>query len=463
MRVARLAFEGAGNRIRRRSQGSLPSRSLDPARSSRKALGLAFSDPPEPSALSADPLATVPDLSAPAAVLRHRAFLLFWAGRVFSTVAFQMQAVAIGWQVYGLTGSAFALGLVGLAQFVPGLALAFVVGHVADRFDRRLIVRLCQAIEGIAIAGLALAWFAGRLDIWPIFAAIFVIGCARAFEAPTLQALLPGLVPAGLLPRALAWSSTASQTAIICGPAAGGLLYAVSPGTVYAVSAVLFLVSCGLIGLIRLERVPPRREPVTLASVFAGVAFIRSRPAVLGAISLDLFAVLLGGATALLPIFAHDILAIGPWGLGLLRSAPAVGALSMSLVLGQMPLKSHVGRIMFAAVTVFGLATTVFALSTSFWLSLGAMVVLGAADAVSVVIRQSLVQLETPDEMRGRVSAVNFIFIGTSNQLGEFESGVTAAWFGAVPAALIGGIGTLLVVLIWIRAFPALAKRDRLI
>ncbi|HLZ65998.1 MAG TPA: MFS transporter [Aliidongia sp.] len=395
-------------------------------------------------------------------MLRHRAFALFWAGRVFSTVAFQMQAVAIGWQVYGLTGSAFALGLVGLAQFVPALLLAFVVGPVADRFDRRVIVRLCQAVEGLAITGLALGWFGGVLDIWHIFVAIFVIGCARAFEAPTLQALLPGLVPASLLPRALAWSSTASQTAIICGPAAGGLLYAISPGTVYAVSAGLFLVSCGLIGLIRLERVPPRREPVTLASVFAGVAFIRSRPAVLGAISLDLFAVLLGGATALLPIYARDILAIGPWGLGLLRSAPALGALSMSLLLAQAPLRGRVGRIMFAAVAVFGLATIVFALSTSFWLSLAALVVLGAADSISVVIRLSLVQLDTPDEMRGRVSAVNFIFIGTSNQLGEFESGLTAGWFGAVPAALIGGIGTLLVVLIWMRAFPELVRRDRL-
>jgi MFS family permease len=391
---------------------------------------------------------------------------LFWASRVFSTVAFQMQAVAIGWQVYGLTGSAFALGLVGLAQFVPALLLAFVVGPVADRFDRRLIVRWCQAVEGVVIAGLAVAWFAGwfsgPLGIASIFVAIFVIGCTRAFEAPTLQALLPGLVPANLLPRALAWSSTASQSAIICGPAVGGLLYAVNPGTVYAVSAALFLCSCVLIGLIRLERVPPRREPVTLASVFAGVVFIRSRPAVLGAISLDLFAVLLGGATALLPIFAHDILAIGPWGLGILRSAPAVGALATSLVLGQMPLKSHVGRIMFTAVAVFGLATILFALSTSFWLSLAALVILGAADSVSVVIRLSLVQLETPDEMRGRVSAVNFIFIGTSNQLGEFESGLTAAWFGAVPAALIGGIGTLLVVLLWMRAFPSLAKRDQL-
>jgi MFS family permease len=373
-----------------------------------------------------------------------------------------MQAVAIGWQVYGLTGSAFALGLVGLAQFVPALLLAFVVGQVADRFDRRRIVQLCQAVEGLAIAGLAISWFTGNVATWPIFLAIFVIGAARAFEAPTLQALLPGLVPANLLPRALAWSSSATQTAIICGPALGGLLYAVGPGTVYAVAACLFLCSSTLIGLIRLERTPPRREPVTLASVFAGVAFIRSRPAILGAISLDLFAVLLGGATALLPIFAHDILEIGPWGLGLLRSAPAVGALTTSLVLAQRPLKSHVGRIMFTAVAIFGLATIVFALSTSFWLSLGALVLLGAADSVSVVIRLSLVQLETPDEMRGRVSAVNFIFIGTSNQLGEFESGLTAAWFGAVPAALIGGIGTLLVVLIWMRSFPSLAKRDRL-
>ena len=423
----------------------------------------AVPEPPEPSLSAAPTDLPAPQLAAPASVLRHPAFALFWASRVFSTVAFQMQAVAIGWQVYGLTGSAFALGLVGLAQFVPALALAFVVGPVADRFDRRHIVRLCQAVEGLAIAGLAVAWFTGNLDSGPIFGAIFVIGCARAFEAPTLQALLPGLIPVDLLPRALAWSSTASQTAIICGPAVGGLLYAISPGTVYAVSAALFLVSCCLIGLIRLERVPPRREPVTLASVFAGVAFIRSRPAVLGAISLDLFAVLLGGATALLPIFARDILEIGPWGLGILRSAPALGALSMSLVLAHTPLRGKVGRIMFAAVALFGLATIVFALSTSFWLSLAALVVLGAADAISVVIRLSLVQLETPDEMRGRVSAVNFIFIGTSNQLGEFESGLTAAWFGAVPAALIGGIGTLLVVLIWMRAFPALARRDRLV
>jgi len=381
---------------------------------------------------------------------------------MFSTVAFQMQAVAIGWQVYGLTGSAFALGLVGLAQFVPGLMLAFVVGHVADRFDRRRIVQVCQAVEALAIGGLAISWFAGNTEIWPIFGAIFCIGAARAFEAPTLQALLPGLVPAGLLPRALAWSSSAMQAAVICGPALGGLLYAVGAGVVYALAAGLFCCSCALIGLIRLERTPPRREPVTLASVFAGVAFIRSRPAILGAISLDLFAVLLGGATALLPIFARDILAIGPWGLGLLRAAPAAGALLMSIVLGQWPLKAHVGRIMFSAVAVFGLATIVFALSSSFWLSLAALAILGAADSISVVIRLSLVQLETPDEMRGRVSAVNFIFIGTSNQLGEFESGLTAAWFGAVPAALIGGIGTLLVVLIWMRAFPSLARRDRL-
>jgi MFS family permease len=413
--------------------------------------------------LSADP-ADLPltEPVAPASVLRHRAFLLFWAARVFATIAFQMQAVAIGWQVYGLTGSAMALGLVGLAQFIPGLTLAFVVGPVADRFDRRLIVRLCQLVEGLAVGGLALAWFAGKLDIVPLYGAIFVIGCARAFEGPTLQALLPGLVPASLLSRALAWSSTANQTAIICGPAVGGLLYAVSPGTVYAVAAALFLVSSALVGVIRLERAPARREPVTLASVFAGVAFIRSRPEVLGAISLDLFAVLLGGATALLPIFARDILAIGPWGLGLLRSAPALGALSMSLLLAHRPLDRNVGRIMFTAVAIFGLATIVFALSTSFWLSLAALIALGAADSISVVIRLSLVQLETPDEMRGRVSAVNFIFIGTSNQLGEFESGLTAAWFGAVPAALIGGIGTLLVVLVWLRAFPSLARRDRL-
>lgn len=388
--------------------------------------------------------------------------MLFLLSRTFSNLAFQMQAVAIGWQVYGITGSAFALGMVGLAEFVPGLLLAFVVGHVADRFNRRLIVQICQVVQALAIAALAIATTFGVITTHWIFAAIFVIGCASAFVAPTRQAMLPALVPPGLLSRALSWSSTAGQASVICGPALGGLLYAVSPAAVYTASAVLVALSFVSIGLIRIERVPARREPVTLASVFAGVSFIRSRPELLGAISLDLFAVLLGGATALLPIFAQNILLVGPWGLGLLRSAPAIGALGMSFVLAQIPLKRRVGRIMFASVGVFGLGTIVFALSTSFWLSIGALAVLGAADSISMIIRGSLVQLQTPDEMQGRVSAVYFIFVGTSNELGEFESGLTAGWFGAVPAVVLGGIGTLAVLLIWMRAFPALLNHESL-
>jgi len=401
-------------------------------------------------------------LPAAGSVLRHRPFTLFLLSRTFSNLAFQMQAVAIGWQVYGLTGSAFALGMVGLAEFVPGLLLAFVVGHVADRFDRRLIVQLCQVVQGLAIAGLAIGSFRGGLGVNAIFGAIFVIGCASAFVAPTRQAMLPALVPANLLSRALAWSSSFGQASVICGPALGGLLYAIGPGVVYAVSTSLIALSFGAIALIRMAPVVTRREPVTLASIFAGVSFIRSRPELLGAISLDLFAVLLGGATALLPIFAQDILFVGPWGLGILRSAPAVGALGMSFVLAQLPLNRRVGRIMFASVGVFGLATIVFALSTSLWLSIAALVVLGAADSISMVIRGSLVQLQTPNEMQGRVSAVYFIFVGTSNELGEFESGITAGWFGAVRAAAIGGIGTLAVLLLWMRAFPALLNHDRL-
>ena len=395
-------------------------------------------------------------------VLSHGRFVLFLLSRTFSNLAFQMQAVAVGWQVYKMTGSAFALGMVGLAEFVPGLLLAFVVGHVADRFDRRIIVQVCQIVQGGAIAGLAIAVFNGRLGINGIFLVIFVIGCASAFVAPTRQAMLPTLVPPALLPRALSWSSSAGQASVICGPALGGLLYAVSPAAVYCVAAVLIAISFTCIALIPLERLPAQRAPVTLRSVFAGVSFIRSRPELLGAISLDLFAVLLGGATALLPIFAHDILHVGPWGLGLLRSAPAIGALSLSLVLTCLPLERHVGRIMFASVAVFGVATVVFGLSTSFWLSIAALTLLGAADSISVIIRGSLVQLQTPNEMQGRVSAVYFIFIGTSNELGEFESGLTASWFGAVRAVLVGGLGTLAVVLAWMRLFPSLLNHDRL-
>jgi MFS family permease len=398
----------------------------------------------------------------PQTILRHRPFALFWFARVATMVAFQMQAVAVGWQIYALTGSALYLGLVGLAQFLPMFLLTLAVGHVADRYDRRTIARICQIVEGLAAFALAWGSAAGWQSKETILFIMFVVGAVHAFEGPTMQSLLPGLVTGKLLPRALAWSASAMQTATIVGPALGGLLYTVGPTEVYAAAGVLFLAASVFLGFLRAVRPPVMREPASIKSVFAGINFIRSRPEVLGAISLDLFAVLLGGATALLPIYARDILMAGPWGLGLLRSAPAVGALAISLFLARHPLKRRVGRTMFYAVAIFGVATIVFALSTSFLLSLASLAVLGAADVISVVIRHSLVQIETPDEMRGRVSAVNSLFIGTSNQLGEFESGITAAWFGAVIAVLIGGIGTIIVVALWMRIFPQLVQTDTL-
>lgn len=395
-------------------------------------------------------------------VLKHPSFCWFWAARVASTIALQMQIVAVGWQIYQMTGRAFDLGMVGLVQFIPSIFLVFIVGHVADRHDRRRIAMGCALLEGLCAMTLALGSHGGWLTKEVVFSVVFMIGVARAFSMPTTQALVPALVPSGLLPRAVAAFASATQSAIIVGPALGGFIYIAGPGAVYTCSCVLFFLSGLFIWRVRVERPVVAKEPVSFKTLFAGIAFIRSRPAVLGAISLDLFAVLLGGATALLPIYAHDILHADSVGLGLLRSAPAIGALSIGLFLARRPLKKRVGRTMFFAVGLFGVATLVFALSHWFVLSLLALVVLGASDMISVVVRSSFVQLQTPDAMRGRVGAVNSVFIGTSNQLGEFESGVTAAWLGAVPAVVIGGIGTLLVVLLWMRLFPELLAVDRL-
>ncbi|MDX7949803.1 MFS transporter [Lichenihabitans sp. Uapishka_5] len=399
--------------------------------------------------------------SASAHPFSHPAFRLFWIARTLSSLAFQMAAVALGWLIYDRTHSAASLGFVGLAQFAPQIVLTFLVGHVADRYDRRTIVTICQAVQACAVLVLTLGILGGWLHIAGIYGVIAVFGGARAFEQPTASALLPGTVPAVILPRAVAVSSTAMQTASIIGPALGGLLYGLGPVVPFACAAIGFAAASASISAMRLERVPPRKETATLASVFSGLHFIRERPIVLGTISLDLVAVLLGGATALLPIYARDILHTGPWGLGLLRLAPALGALAMGIAMSVVPLQRHVGMKMFSAVLVFGLATLVFAFSTNVALSVAALVVLGAADNISVVIRNSLVQLLTPQEMLGRVSAVNSLFIGTSNQLGEFESGMTAALLGAVPAAAIGGLGTIAVVLLWMRLFPALRRADR--
>jgi MFS family permease len=395
-------------------------------------------------------------------VFRHRAFARFFGARVAAIMAFQMLSVAVGWQIYDLTDSALALGFVGLAQFAPSVALLLVVGHVADRHDRRRVLRTGQALDAVAALFLAGASLAGWISPAVIFTTVALVGASRAFQNPSSQALLPSLVPRDELPRALALSSSAVQAAVIAGPALGGWLYVGGAHVVYVACALLYAIAALLVTGIRIARRETAREPPSVASLTAGIRYIRSKPVLLGAISLDLFAVFLGGASALLPIYARDILHTGPEGLGMLRSAIAVGGLATALRLARHPLRGAAGRTMFVCVAIFGAATIVFGLSTHFGLSFLALVTMGAADMVSVVIRSSLVQLGTPDEMRGRVSAVNSVFIGASNQLGEFESGVTAAWFGAVPAVVLGGIGTLVVVALWMRLFPALLRFDRL-
>jgi predicted MFS family arabinose efflux permease len=389
-------------------------------------------------------------------------FILYIASRAASGVALQMTGVAVGWHIYAMTGRAFDLGLVGLVQFLPAILLVLFVGHAADRYNRRLIVGMAQACMALILALISLGagfhWIARE----SLLSLLFLFGVARTFEFTTAQTIIPSLVDQELLPRALALGSSVRQAAIIAGPVLGGFLYLLGSAVVYGVSAMLFLASAILIARLRLVRRVQPREAISLFSIFGGIAYIRSQPVVLGAISLDLFAVLLGGATALLPIYARDILHAGPSGLGCLRAAPALGTLVSSLHLARFPLRRHVGKVMFSAVALFGAATIIFALSRSMPLSFLSLMVLGGADMISVVIRASLVQLETPDEMRGRVSAVNAIFIGSSNELGEFESGLAAAWFGVIPAAVLGGVGTLFVVLLWMGMFPQLLQRQQL-
>jgi MFS family permease len=398
-----------------------------------------------------------------------RSLAYYTASRGLSELAYQIAAVAVGWQIYALSHSALYLGLSGLVQFMPTLVLVFGAGHVADRYDRRRIAALCQVVAGLAAALLAWASFEGRLTVAGLFAAVAVFGTANAFESPASSALLPGIVAPSELQRATALSSAAWQVANIGGPAIGGVTYALSPGAPYALMAGCWLAGALFVWVIRL---PARAEwnvmearsadAPSLSSVFAGVSFVRSNPAILGAISLDMVAVLLGGASALLPIYARDILYTGPWGLGILRATPAVGALLMTAFLARHTLQERVGRRLFEAVIIFGCATVVFAISRSFWVSLLALAIMGAADTVSVVIRISLVQLSTPDEMRGRVGAVNYLFVNASNELGQFESGVTAALFGPVIAAALGGVGTVVVALLWMRLFPVLRDLQRL-
>ncbi|HKW95142.1 MAG TPA: MFS transporter [Methylomirabilota bacterium] len=405
-------------------------------------------------------------LSSPPArsrsLLRHPPFALLSSSRVLVSIGFQMLGVAVGWQLYELTGRALDLGLVGLAQFAPMILLTLAAGQVADRLDRRLIVVVCEVVKAAAAGALALATLGGWQSRASILTLLALLGAAQTFENPAMTALVPEVVPRSRIAPAMAWVISAGQTAQIVGPALGGVLYTAGPATVYATAGALALLAGMLVTAVRVERAAPRmREPITLESVFSGAEFIRSRRVLLGAVSLDLFAVLLGGATALLPVFAKDVLRVGPVGLGLLRSAPAVGALATSVLLARYPLERRIGPRLFASVLVFGAATVVFGLSTDFALSLAALSVLGAADVVSMVIRVSLAQIRTPDAMRGRVSAVHSLFTGTSNQLGAFESGVVAALVGAVPSVVIGGVGTVLVAALWMMLFPELRRLGR--
>ncbi len=394
-------------------------------------------------------------------LLRHPAYVRFLYVRVAASIAQQVQVVAVGWQMYELTNSPFHLGLIGLVQFIPAVGLFVFTGHVADHYDRRWATFVAQLIEALAVAALAFANATDRLTAGLLLAMAFVVGTGRAFEQPSLQSVLPNIVPSDLLPRAIAGSSSASQTAVIAGPALGGILIEISPTLVFAVCAALWL-STGLVMLsIAMEAKLPERAPLDLKSMFSGLTFMMGQKVVLGAVLLDLFAVVLGNPTAVLPIFARDIYLSGPLGFGILRAAPAAGAIATALVLARWPISDRVGRIMFATVTIYGVATILFALTPNFGLALAALAVVGAADTISVVIRQTMVQLRTPDQMRGRVYAVNSMVTNTSNQLGIFRAGTAAAVFGTVPSVLLGGLSTIVVVLISTKIFRELYDAER--
>ena len=394
-------------------------------------------------------------------VLAHPQFLRFAIARFLTTASWQMMSVAVGWQVYALTHDALALGLVGLAQFLPFFAFVLPAGQVADLADRRLVLVAAYACEALCAAILLVFTLRQGHAVWVIYAALALFGAGRAFWMPTGQAMTPNLVPPEIFPAAVAFNSTLFQIAVIGGPAVGGLLYLAGPGVVYGTALGLLAIALSLILVLEPSRAARDGRGFRASDLLEGLRFVFRHPIVLGAISLDLFAVLFGGATALLPIYAADVLAVGPAGLGALRTAPGIGAALTALWLAYHPIGRRVGRAMFGGVAVFGLATLVFGASKSFWLSLVALVALGAGDMVSVFIRHLLVQLETPDGIRGRVSAVNAVFIGASNELGEFESGLTARLFGLVPAVIFGGAATLIVVATFRRRFPALRTMDR--
>jgi MFS family permease len=423
---------------------------------------------PSPPAASPVPVPDDPDTST-RALLRERDYLLFWGARFVGTLGVQIQAVALGWQVYAIARqtmsvgeSAFMVSMIGLAQFVPLFLLTLIAGETADRRSRKHIAMITLAIDTVSVLVLFFMAVKGIHTLWPIFTMAVFFGASRAFMSPAVSAMGPMLVPRPLLPRAIAWNSLAWQSASIAGPAIGGLLLAHSAGMAFGGAAMLYLVGQVLLSLIKKSTTPQAQPGSRLELIKEGLAYVWNNKIVFGSISLDLFAVILGGATALLPVFARDVLHIGPGGFGLLRASPAIGATVVAIYLASNPIRRHAGRIMFAGVAVFGAATIVFGLSNLVWLSVIALAVLGGADMLSVYVRQTLVQLVTPDVMRGRVSAVSGVFISASNELGEVESGAVAWLLGPVGAAVFGGIGAIAVTGLWAWLFPALRKADRL-
>jgi len=404
------------------------------------------------------------DARAGRAAFTHPGFVLFELARFLIVAAVEMQAVAVGWQVYEITKRPLDLGYVGLAQFLPGILLFPISGHVSDRFQRRNVLSACYAGYAMCFALLLMLTARSAPSISSIYVVLVLIGIVRSFNSTASRAILPQLVPEEHFPNAVAWNATIFQTATILGPALGGIIYAVfhGPSAVYLIAMITSAGATISSFRIRPEVKPRPREPMTLKTVFAGLHFIWSKKIILGAISLDLFAVLLGGAVALLPVYAREILHTGPWGLGLLRTAPGVGAAIMAVFLAHWPLRGRSGPTLLWAVAGFGIFTIIFGISRNLIVSLLALLLLGASDMISVIIRATLTQLATPDEMRGRVTAVDMIFIGTSNEFGQFESGVTAQWFGTVPAVILGGVGTLVVIALWAWWFPELRRAGAL-
>lgn len=396
------------------------------------------------------------------AAFRHRPYLIFWLSRFFARFAAMIISVAVGWQVYDLTRQPFDLGLIGLVQFLPALLLVLVTGAVADRYGRKNIMTLSILLEVFCAIGILYFSWNGLTSPFPIFIALGFFGVARAFFGPAASALVANLVPEKDFANAVAWNSSSWQTASIVGPAVGGLLYGISANIAYGVALVLFVSAFILALSIKSKPLKNKREVVTFKSLFGGFSYIYKEKVVFGAISLDLFAVLFGGAVALLPIYARDILELGPWGLGFLRAAPGIGAVLMALFLAGRSIKDNAGLIMLCSVGLFGLCTAMFAVSTIAWVSILLLALLGAGDMVSVYIRGTLVQLWTPDELRGRVSAVSMVFIGASNELGEFRAGTMAALIGTVPAVLFGGVGAMAIAFSWAFIFPALLKAKTL-